>query len=133
MTMLRPWPKVGPNSAKYSLNRGAVSVVATDRSRPPMKVPIPTAISASRARTSRGDSWPRSAEMPEDEHVDEHGERFHRELRHRQVGRAEAEEHHGDAVADRPQREDRRHRRSRNGRRDRTGDDDEDDQDVVGR
>ena len=97
-----------------------------------MKMPIPMAISPSRARTSRGDSSPESAEMPEDEHVDEHGEGFHRELRHREVGRAEAEEHHGDAVADRPEREDRRHRRSRNGRRNRTGDDDEDDEDVVG-
>ena len=43
--MLRPCPNVGPNSAKYSLSRGAVSVVATDRSSPPMKMPIPMAIS----------------------------------------------------------------------------------------
>ena len=38
--MLRPCPNVGPNSAKYSFSRGAVSVVATDRSSPPMKMPI---------------------------------------------------------------------------------------------
>ena len=34
LTMLRPWPSVGPNSAKYSRSRGAVSVVATDSEQP---------------------------------------------------------------------------------------------------
>ena len=111
LTMLRPCPSVGPNSAKYSRSRGAVSVVATDSSRPPMKVPMATAITASRARTSRDDSSPSVAEMPEHEHVDEDGQRLDRELRHRQVGRAEAQEHHRHAVADRAQREHRRHGR----------------------
>ena len=74
---------------------------------------------------------PEPPEMPEDEDVDEHSEGFHRELCHRKVGRAEAEEDDGDAVADRPKREDRRHRRARNGRGNRTGDDDQDDEDVV--
>ena len=63
--------------------------------------------------------------MSKDEHVDEHGEGLHRELRHREVGRAEAEEHHGDAVADGSEREDSRHRRLREGRRNRAGDDEE--------
>ena len=71
--------------------------------------------------------------MPEHEHVDEHGEGLHRELRHREIGRAEAEEHHRHAVADGPERENGRHRRLREGRGNRAGDDDEDDEDVVRR
>ena len=55
-----------------------------------MKVPMPTAISPSRTRTSRGDSSPEPAEMPEHEHVDEDGEGLDRELRHREIGRAES-------------------------------------------
>ena len=96
-----------------------------------MKTPIPVAISPSRTRTSRGDSSPEPAEMPEHEHIDQHGEGLHRELRHREIGRAEAEKHHGHAVADGTEREHCRHRRSRDGRRNRTRDDDEDDEDVV--
>ena len=34
LTMLRPWPSVGPNSAKYSRSRGAVSVVETEQHQP---------------------------------------------------------------------------------------------------
>ena len=52
------------------------------------------------------------------------------ELRHRQVRRAEAEEDHRDAVANRPQRENGRYRRLCEGRRDCPGDDDDDDEDV---
>ena len=74
---------------------------------------------------------PQFAEVPEHEHVDEYGERLHRELRHRQIGRAEAEEDHGDAVAHGAECEDGRHRRSRESRRNRSGDDDGDDEEVV--
>ena len=122
--MLRPWPSVGPNSAKYSRSRGAVSVVATDsEQRADEESRCPAAISPSRIRTSRRRQRAELAEVPEHEHVNEHGERLDRELRHREIGRAEAEEHHGHAVADRSEREHGRHRRSGERRRERTGDD----------
>ena len=71
--------------------------------------------------------------MPEHEHIDEHGEGFHRELRHREIRRPEAEKHRRHAVADSAECEHGRHRRLREGRRDRTRDDDEHDENVVRR
>ena len=72
-----------------------------------------------------------TAKMPEHKHINEDGEGLHRELCHREIRRAEAEEHHGDAVADGAEGEHGRHRRSRDGCGNRTGDDDEHDEDVV--
>ena len=70
--------------------------------------------------------------MPEHEHVDEHGERLDRELRHREIRRAEDQERHGHAVADDAEREHRRHGGLGERRRDRAGDDDDDDRDARG-
>ena len=94
-----------------------------------MKMPIPTAMSVA-VRTSRATA-PQISEVPEHQHVNQHREGLDRELRHREIGRAEHEEGRRDAVADRAEREHGRHGGSRMWRRC-SGDDDEDDEDVMG-
>ena len=69
--------------------------------------------------------------MSKDQDVDEDGEGLHRELRHREVWRAEADEHQGDAVAYGSERENSRHRRLSERCRNRAGDDDDHDDYIV--
>ena len=79
----------------------------------------------------RAATAPEISEVPEHEHVDEHRERLDRELRHREIRRAEQQERRRHAVADHAEREHRRHGGLGERRRDRSGDDDHDDQHFV--